>query len=47
LYLNDNLEDVEEAPDEGELFVIRRALSGLATQDGFEQREAILTLSAP
>ena len=30
------LEEVEEGPDEGELLVVRRALSGLATQDGNE-----------
>jgi len=41
LYLNETLEEVEEGPDEGELLVVRRALSGLATQDGNEQREAI------
>jgi len=28
LYLNDNLEEVEEGLDGGELLVIRRALSG-------------------
>ena len=32
LYLNEPLEEVIEGPDEGELLVVRRALSGLATQ---------------
>ena len=41
LYLNGPLEEVEEGSDEGELLAIRRALSGLATEDDFEQREAI------
>jgi len=44
-YLNKALEEVEEGPDEGELLVVRRALSGLATQDGNEQREAIFHTS--
>jgi len=39
--LNEQLEEVEEGPDEGELLVVRRALSGLATQDDFEQKEVI------
>lgn len=39
--LVENVEEVEEGPDEGELLVIRRALSGFATQDNLEQREAI------
>ena len=34
VYLNDYVEEVEEGPDEGELLVIRKALSGLASQDG-------------
>ena len=34
--LNDFVEEVEEGPDDGELLVIRRALSGLASQDGLE-----------
>jgi len=42
VYLNDYVEKVEEGPDEGELLVIRRALSGLASQDGLDQRETIL-----
>ena len=37
----ESLEEVVEGPDEGELLVIRRALSGLVSQEGFEQREAI------
>jgi len=41
LYLNESLGEVEEGPDEGELLVIRRAFSGLASQDEFEQRESI------
>jgi len=41
LYLNDPLEEVEEGLDKGELLVIRTGLSGLATQDDFERREAI------
>ena len=40
-YLNNHLKEVEGGLDEGKLLVIRRALSGLATQDDFEQREAI------
>jgi len=36
-----NVEEVEKGLDEGELLVIRRALSGFATQDDMEQREAI------
>ena len=39
--MNDYVEEVEEGPDEGELLVIRRALSGLASQDGLDQRETI------
>jgi len=35
------LEEVEEGPDEGEMLVIRRALSGLASQHDMEQRENI------
>jgi len=41
VYLNETLEEVMEGPDEGELLVVRRALSGLATQEGNEQRESI------
>ena len=32
----ENVEEVKEGPDEGELLVIRRALSGFATQDNLE-----------
>jgi hypothetical protein len=39
--MNESIEEVEEGPDDGELLVIRRALSGLASQDDFEQRETI------
>jgi len=39
--LAENVEEVEEGPNEGELLVIRRALSDFATQDDMEQREAI------
>ena len=39
--LAENVEEVEEGPDEGELLVIRRALSGFATQEDMEQRDAI------
>jgi len=41
LYLNDHLEEVEEGLDEGELLAIQRALSGLASQDDFKEREVI------
>ena len=34
-------EKVTEGPDEGELLVIRRALSGLISQEGLEQREVM------
>ena len=36
---NEPLEEVEEGPDEGEMLVIRRALSGIASQQEMEQRE--------
>ena len=36
-----NDEEVEVSPDEGELLMIRRALSGYASQDHLEQREGI------
>ena len=36
-----SIKEVEEGSDEGELLVIRRALSGLVSQDEFEQRETI------
>ena len=39
--LSDFVEEVKERPDDGELVVIRRALSGLASQDGLDQRETI------
>jgi len=39
--LAENVEEVEEGPDKAELLVIRRALSGFATQDDMKQREAI------
>jgi len=41
LCLNEPLEEVIEGPDKGELLVVRRALSGLATQEDNEQREAV------
>jgi len=41
VFLGENLEEVEEGPDDGEMLVIRRALSGFATQDDLEQKEAI------
>ena len=47
VYLNDYIEEVKEGPDEGELLVIRRALSGLASQDGLDQRETIFPLGVP
>ena len=37
----ENDEEVKVGPDEGELLMIRRALSGYASQDRLEQREAI------
>ena len=39
--MNDFVEEVEDGLDDGELLVIQRALSGLASQDGLEQRETI------
>ena len=41
VYLGDPMEEVEEGPDEGEMLVIRRALSGFAAQEDMDQREAI------
>jgi len=41
VYLNDYVEEVEEGPNEGELLVIRSALSGLASQDDLDQRDTI------
>ena len=38
---NEPIEEVEEGPDEGELLVVRKVLSGLASQHELEQREAI------
>ena len=35
-YEEENVEEVEEGPDEGELLVIRRPLSGFATHDNME-----------
>jgi len=37
----ESLEEVVEGPDEGEFSVIRRASSGVVSQEGFEQREVI------
>ena len=42
--LNNPIEEVEEVvvgPDKGELLVIQRALSGIISQEGLEQRKAI------
>jgi len=39
--LNEPIEEVEEGPDEGELLVVRKVLSGLASQHELDQREAI------
>jgi len=39
--LNEPIEEVKEGLDEGDLLVIRRALSGLVSQDEFDQRETI------
>ena len=39
--LNDFVEEAEDGLDDGELLVIQRALSGLASQDGLEHRETI------
>jgi len=41
VYLGDHIEEVEEGPDEDEMLVIRRALSGFADQEDTDQREAI------
>ena len=41
LLMTEGLEEVEEGPDEGEMLVIRRALSGIASQNDMEQRENI------
>ena len=37
LYLSEQLEEVEEGSNEGELLVIRRVLSGLAAQDDWSK----------
>jgi len=44
LYLNESLEEIIKGPDEGELLVVRRALSSFATQEDNEQREAIFDI---
>jgi len=41
VFLNEFVEEVEEGLDDGELLVIRRASSGLTSQDGLEQRDTI------
>ena len=41
VYLGENMEEVEEGLDEGEMLAIRRALSGFAAQEDTDQREAI------
>ena len=41
LLLTQALEEVEEEPDEGEMLVIRRALSGIASQQDMEKMENI------
>lgn len=41
LFLTEDLEEYEEGPDDGELLVVRRALSGLVAPKNQEQREAI------
>jgi len=41
LFSNEALEEVEERLYEGEMLVIRRALSGLASQNDMEQRKNI------
>jgi len=39
--LNKALEEVEKGPDKGEILVIKRALSRIASQEDLEQRENI------
>ena len=39
--MTEGLKEVEEGPDKGEMLVIRRALSGIASQNDMEQRENI------
>ena len=39
LLMTEALEEVEEGPDEEKMLVIRRALSGLVSQNDMEQRE--------
>ena len=41
LLMIEALKEVEEGPNEGEMLVIRRALSGIASQHDMEQRENI------
>jgi len=41
VYMTEIIEEVEEGTDEGHLLVIRRALSGIASQEDMEQRENI------
>ena len=41
LSLSEAIEEVVVGPDTGELLVIRRALSGIRSQEGLEQRKAI------
>ena len=36
VYFNESPEEIIKGPDKGELLVVRRALSGLATQEGNE-----------
>ena len=41
VYMTKIMEEVEEGSDEGELLVIRRALSGIASHEDMEQSECI------
>ena len=41
IFLTENLKEFEEGPNEGEILVVRKALSGLATPENQEQRKAI------
>ena len=45
--LNDALEEVIKGPNEGELLVVRRALSGLPTQEENEQKRPYFTQHIP
>ena len=47
LFLTEELEECVEGPDDGEMLVVRRALSGLAAPENQEQRKAILTQATP